>query len=78
MSDPIRCYSTNTDIGAYYTVYMALRDHLNKNPPPAGGKGLVNYMEEFGVTSYPQLMRMTGHVRFVDAHLVGAGVAVPR
>lgn len=78
MSDPIRCYSTNVDIGAYYVVYMAIRDHLTRNPPADGEKGLVDYMREFGITSYPQLMRMTGHVRFVDAHLIGAGVMNPR
>lgn len=70
MSNLIRCYSTNTTIGEYYTVYMALRDHLNKHPPKKGDKTLIDYLNDFGITLYPQIMRTTTHVRFIDAYLI--------
>lgn len=70
MSNPIRCFSTNTSIGEYYTVYMALRDHLNKNPPKKGEKTMIDYLNDFGITLYPQIMRTTANVRFVDAYLI--------
>lgn len=69
MSNPIRCFSTNTTIGEYYTVYMALRKHLTENPPKKGEKQMIDYLNEFGITLYPQIMRTTSHVRFIDAHL---------
>ena len=70
MSNPIRCFSTNTPIGEYYTVYMAIRDHLNKNPPKKGDKTMIDYLNEFGISLYPQIMRTTTNVRFIDAHLI--------
>ena len=70
MSNPIRCYSTNTAIGEYYSVYMALRDHLRKNPPKEGEKQLIDYLSDFGITLYPQIMRTTTNVRFIDAYLI--------
>lgn len=68
MSNPIRCYSTNTAIGEYYSVYMALRDYLEQNPPKKGEKQLINYLSDFGITLYPQIMRTTTNVRFIDAY----------
>ena len=68
MSNPIRCFSTNASIGEYYPAYVALRDHLNKNPPKKGDKLLTDYLDEFGINLYPQIMRFTTHVRFIDAH----------
>ena len=70
MSDPIRCFTTNTPIGEYYTVYMALRDHLHKNPPKKGEKEIIDYLKEFGIVLYPQIMRTTTNARFIDAHLI--------
>ena len=70
MSNPIRCFSTNSAIGEYYSVYMALRDHLHKNPPKEGEKQLIDYLNEFGITLYPQIMRTTTTVRFIDAYLI--------
>lgn len=70
MSNPIRCYSTNTAIGEYYAVYMELRDHLQKNPPKKGEKEVLDYLREFGITLYPQIMRTISNVRFIDAHLI--------
>jgi DNA-directed RNA polymerase subunit N (RpoN/RPB10) len=70
MSDPIRCFSTNSAIGEYYMIYVAIRDHLNRHPPGQGDKTLVDYLREFGITQYPQIMRMTSHVRFIDAHTI--------
>jgi len=70
MSNPIRCYSTNTAIGDYYSAYMALRDHLRKNPPKEGEKQLIDYLSDFGITLYPQIMRTTTNVRFIDAYLI--------
>ena len=70
MSDPVRCYSTNVVIGEYYSVYMALRDHLNKNPPKKGEKQLIDYLNDFGITLYPQIMRTTTNVRFIDAYTI--------
>ena len=70
MSNPIRCYSTNTAIGEHYSAYMALRDHFNKNPPKEGEKTLVQHLSGFGITLYPQIMRTTTNVRFIDAYLI--------
>ena len=70
MSNPIRCYSTNTAIGEYYSVYMALRDHLRKNPPKEGEKQLTDYLSDLGITLYPQLMRTTTNVRFIDGYFI--------
>lgn len=70
MSDPIRCPSTNTVLGEYYPIYMAIRDHLHKNPPKEGDKNMVDYLNEFGIILYPQIMRITTHVRFIDAYLI--------
>lgn len=70
MSNPVRCYSTNVSIGEYYTAYMAIRDYLNKHPPKKGGKTIIDYLNDFGISSYPQIMRTTAHVRFIDAHLI--------
>lgn len=67
MSNPIRCYSTNSSIGEYYTVFMALRDHLNRNPPAEGEKQLIDYLKEFGIVLYPQIMRTITNARFIDA-----------
>jgi hypothetical protein len=66
MSSQVRCPSTNTAIGEYTPIYMALRDHLNKNPPKKGEKQLIDYLHEFGLTEYPQLMRATTAERFID------------
>jgi hypothetical protein len=66
MSTQIRCYSTNTASGEYSAVYMALRDHFHKNPPKPGEKQLIDYLHEFGLTEYPQLMRATTAERFID------------
>ena len=68
MSNPIRCYSTNTAIGEYYSIYMALRDHLRENPPKKGEKQLIDYLYDFGITQYPQIMRTVTNRRFVDAY----------
>ena len=70
MSNPIRCYSTNTAIGEYYSAYMVLRDHLHKNPPKEGEKQLIDYLNDFGIILYPQIMRTTTNVRFIDAYLI--------
>jgi DNA-directed RNA polymerase subunit N (RpoN/RPB10) len=70
MSNPIRCYSTNTAIGEYYSAYMAIRDHLNKNPPADGEKQIVDYLRDFGIILYPEIMRITTNSRFIDAHLI--------
>ena len=70
MSDPIRCFSTNRDIGAYRVLFDAIKDHLNKNPPKEGEPTLLDYMKEFGINQYPQIMRMTNYVEFKDAHLL--------
>ena len=70
MSNPVRCFSTNTSIGEYYTVYMAIRDHLNKNPPKEGEKTMIDYLNDFGITLYPQIMRTTTNTRFIDAYLI--------
>lgn len=68
MSNPIRDYSTNTAIGEYYSAYMALRDHLRKNPPKEGEKQLTDYLSDLGITLYPEIMRTTTNVRFIDAY----------
>lgn len=70
MSNPIRCYSTNTAIGEYYSVYMALRDHFRKNPPKEGEKQLTDCLSDLGITLYPQIMRTTTNARFIDAYLI--------
>lgn len=70
MSNPIRCFSTNTAVGEYYSAYMAIRDYLRKNPPKEGEKKLIDYLSDFGITLYPQIMRTTTNVRFVDAYLI--------
>lgn len=70
MSNPIRCFSTNSTIGEYYSVYMALRDHFNEHPPAPGEKTLVEHLRGFGIDLYPQIMRTTTNVRFIDAHLI--------
>jgi hypothetical protein len=60
----------NTEIGEYYTVYMAIRDHLHKFPPKKGDKTMINYLNEFGITYYPEIMRTISNVRFIDADLI--------
>lgn len=70
MSNPIRCFSTNTAIGEYYSVYMALRDYLRKHPPKDGEKQITDFLSEFGITTIPQIMRTITNVRFIDAYLI--------
>jgi DNA-directed RNA polymerase subunit N (RpoN/RPB10) len=70
MSNPIRCFSTNTAIGEYYSAYMVIRDYLNENPPKKGEKQLIDYLRDFDIVLYPQIMRTTTHVRFIDAYLI--------
>ena len=73
MADPIRCLSTNRDIGAYRVAYTALRAHYNKNPPKTGESVdtvMLRHMKEFGITQYPQIMRMVSYVRFEDMYLM--------
>ena len=68
MPIPVRCFSTNSAIGEYYTVYVALRDYLLKNPPKEGEKTLLDYLHDFGIILYPQIMRITTHTSFIDAY----------
>lgn len=72
MSYPIRDFSAGgAAIGDYMVVIAALRSEFKKNPPKPGEKQLIDYIKEFGLTLYPQIMRATTSVRFVDAHLIG-------
>lgn len=68
MSNPVRCFSTNETIGEYYYAFMVLREYLNNNPPLEGEKTMVEYLKEFGIRLYPQIMRTIANVRFIDAH----------
>lgn len=70
MPPPIRCFSTNEDIGQYYLVLSAIRKHLKQNPPKDGEKNMMDYFNEFTLTSYPARMRITCFARFQDAHLI--------
>jgi hypothetical protein len=72
MSDLIRDFSTNMSIGAWYRVYSEIRQYLVNNPPKEGEKQLIDYLHEFGITEYSQIMHLTSHVRFTDAHLLGS------
>ena len=72
MSYPIRDFSAGgAAIGDYMVVITALRAEFEKNPPKPGEKQLIDYIKEFGLTLYPQIMRVTTSVRFIDAHLIG-------
>jgi hypothetical protein len=51
--------------GILYRIYG------HSNPPKQGEKTITDYLKEFGITEYPQVMRMTTHIKFSDAHLIG-------
>lgn len=70
MACPIRCYSTNVAIGEYYTVIMEIKKYLHENPPKPGEKTFVDYLNDFGITQYPQTMRIISTVNFFDAHML--------
>jgi hypothetical protein len=64
MSNYVRCTETNTSIGEYYVIFMALRDHLNQIKQE---DQLVKYLHEFGIMLYPDIMQMISAKRFIDA-----------
>ena len=70
MSNPIRCFTTNTTIGEYYPLYMALKAHFNEHPPATGEKTLIEHMKGLGIELYPQLMRTVATVQFIDAQYI--------
>jgi DNA-directed RNA polymerase subunit N (RpoN/RPB10) len=70
MSNPVRDFTSNTAIGEYYTVYVAIRSHLDKHPPKKGEKQLSDYLNDFGMTQYSQRMRTTTTIRFIDGFLI--------
>jgi len=67
MSNPIRCPSTNDSIGEYYAAYMALNEYITDHPT---GKQMIDYLRDFGISNYPQIMRIITNIRFIDAHRI--------